>query len=498
MEFRKAFLSLRWLIIILTCYLTLFSDPKVPFGMIVAYAILFVLTNLALTLVPRAHFADRQVYLATDVADILFMSAAFFLLSAPGNYLHVAFTAVFIMAVISRDLLVALFSIGAVSVLYGAFTLFRSMESPLGEGSMEGFLKLALLFLVADFYVFLSARLKHDSTFSCMMREGARRAEVMGEITRSLSSSLDSKEILSLIVTRLAEVANAADVLIVQITDGLETAEIVVRSSEPHTPILPVALGEYPGMLEALESHDVRFATGHEGPLGDEGAKSVIAVPMVANEHVMGLIYIQLKSATRALPDTDARFYKIMAGTAANALRNAQLFEETERRARTDFLTGLPNHRTFQATLISELSRAQRHNHPLTLLMIDLDYMKAVNDKYGHPCGDMVLRRVAETIRAACRDADFAARYGGEEFMVILPETPLEGGVQAAERIREQIAAVEFLEIGRVTASVGVANYPANAGEREDLIRIADQALYVAKHRGRDRVVYFNYQLTNS
>jgi diguanylate cyclase (GGDEF)-like protein len=184
-----------------------------------------------------------------------------------------------------------------------------------------------------------------------------------------------------------------------------------------------------------------------------------------------------------------------MAGTAANALHNAQLLEETERRARTDFLTGLPNHRTFQATLLNELARAQRHDHPLTLLMIDLDHMKEVNDRHGHPSGDRVLRTIAETIRTTCRDADFAARYGGEEFMVILPETPLDGGVQAAERIRERISSVDFPNIGSITASVGVSNFPINAIEKEDLIRIADQALYMAKNQGRDRVVHFSYQL---
>jgi diguanylate cyclase (GGDEF)-like protein len=357
---------------------------------------------------------------------------------------------------------------------------------------METFLKLALMFLVADFYVFFSARLKQDSTNSNLMREEARRAEVMGEITRSLSSSLDSKQILYLIVTRLAEVSNADDVLIVQIGSSPENAEIVVRSSEPHAPIMPVVLGEYPAMLNALESRDVRFTASVSEA---DGAKSAIAVPMVSSDRVSGLIYIERKGETRALSDIDARFYKIMAGTAANALHNAQLFEETERRARTDFLTGLPNHRAFQATLLSELARAQRHDHPLTLLMIDLDHMKAVNDRHGHPTGDLVLRTLAETIRSTCRDADFAARYGGEEFGVILPETSLAGAVQAAERIRERISAVDFPKVGRVTASVGIANFPANAIDKEGLIRIADQALYVAKNRGRDCVVYFNYQL---
>jgi diguanylate cyclase (GGDEF)-like protein len=195
------------------------------------------------------------------------------------------------------------------------------------------------------------------------------------------------------------------------------------------------------------------------------------------------------------LTDSNSRFFEVVASTAANALRNAQLFEEVEHRARTDFLTGLPNHRFFQATLSIELGRAQRHNHPLSLLMIDLDFLKEVNDRFGHPSGDMVIRTIAETIRSTCREIDFAARYGGEEFTVILPETPLAGAIQAAERVRERIAAEQFAGIGSITASVGVSCYPVNALSKEDLIRIADQALYVAKNGGRNRVAYFSYQM---
>jgi diguanylate cyclase (GGDEF)-like protein len=221
---------------------------------------------------------------------------------------------------------------------------------------------------------------------------------------------------------------------------------------------------------------------------------ALIAVPMVAQDAVLGLIYIRSRRFGSELSETTVPFFEVMASSAANAFRNAQLFEEVEHRAQTDFLTGLPNHRFFQ-TALSRIGRAQRHNHPLSLLIVDLDFLKDVNDRYGHPSGDMVIRTVAGIIHGSCRDIDFAARYGGEEFTVILPETSLNGAIQAADRIRERIAAQQIVGIGNITASIGVSNYPVNALGKEDLIRVADQALYVAKHGGRDRVAYFNYQM---
>jgi diguanylate cyclase (GGDEF)-like protein len=131
----------------------------------------------------------------------------------------------------------------------------------------------------------------------------------------------------------------------------------------------------------------------------------------------------------------------------------------------------------------------------LSLLIIDLDFLKEVNDRFGHASGDIVIRTIAERIRFSCREIDFAARYGGEEFTVILSETPLAGAIQAAHRIGERISAEQLEGIGNITASIGVSNYPVNALSKEDLIRIADQALYIAKNAGRDRVAYFNYQV---
>jgi diguanylate cyclase (GGDEF)-like protein len=219
---------------------------------------------------------------------------------------------------------------------------------------------------------------------------------------------------------------------------------------------------------------------------------------MVANDSVLGTIHVQLTVKWHELKETDERFFRIMSATAANALRNAQLFEEMEHKAKTDYLTGLYNHRSFQSMLTAEMARAGRHAHPLSLLIIDLDYLKQVNDQFGHMAGDAVIREVGETIRSECREYDLPARYGGEEYTVILPETTLHEALELAERLRERIASRAFSGVGHVTASIGVANYPINALGKDELVRVADRALYDAKNNGRNRVSHFEHELVET
>ncbi len=494
-DHRKAILSLRWLLIILASYLTLFSHIGTEqfgteqFSLVFGTAIAFSLSNVALTFVPKRQFLQRRVQRVIAFLDVLFVSATFHFLRTPETYLYLAFLAVFLLAIMWRDLRLVLFSLFAVSLLFGVFNYLRLFRIEIELNlNIEQFLTLALFFIVSIFYVFLSERLTQDAVLSTTILEEKRIAEVIVEITRALSSSLNSDDVLFAIASRLHDVLSAEECWIVRVDPKTVTAQIMVKSSDPGERNIDMDLSRHPELKEAYESRRLLFIPQAK-PVG------LIAVPMVAQESVLGLIYIRGAQLGPSLSESNARFFEVMASTAANALRNAQLFEEVEQRARTDFLTGLPNHRFFQTTLSIELGRAQRHNHPLSLLIIDLDFLKEVNDRFGHPSGDMVIRAIAETIRNNCRDIDFAARYGGEEFTVILPETALTGAIQVADRIRERIAVEMLPGIGHITASIGVSNYPVNALGKEDLIRVADQALYVAKNGGRDRVAYFNYQM---
>ncbi|MGZ6793158.1 MAG: GGDEF domain-containing protein, partial [Mycobacteriales bacterium] len=173
------------------------------------------------------------------------------------------------------------------------------------------------------------------------------------------------------------------------------------------------------------------------------------------------------------------------ASYAALALRNAWLLEQVQRLAATDGLTKIANRRTFEATLEREVARATRGAEHVSLVMVDIDHFKQLNDTHGHQAGDEVLRNVAAALSCECRDFDTPARYGGEEFAVILPGCGPEEAYDIAERLRRSVSAAP--SVVPVTASAGVATYPSHAADADTLVRAADEALYAAKHAGRDR-----------
>jgi diguanylate cyclase (GGDEF)-like protein len=185
---------------------------------------------------------------------------------------------------------------------------------------------------------------------------------------------------------------------------------------------------------------------------------------------------------------------KVIADHAAIAIANAQMYERVERLATTDGLTGLTNHRHFQNLFDSVVARAERYSRRVSLIFTDIDHFKSVNDTYGHPVGDQVLRRIAAMLVANARRTDIVARYGGEEFAVLMEETSAKGAAQTAERIRKAVEAETFrCENGtfKVTLSLGLATFPTNGSNKAQVTECADQALYQAKRSGRNRAVSF-------
>ena len=182
----------------------------------------------------------------------------------------------------------------------------------------------------------------------------------------------------------------------------------------------------------------------------------------------------------------------VVARSAALALENAQLHRKTEELTVIDELTETYNYRYFIQKLEEEKRRALRYHLPLSLVMVDIDWFKKLNDTYGHEAGNVVLARLSAVIKRCIRDVDIFARYGGEEFAIILPQTALNEASRIGERIRHQVERT-IIDAGRagrirITVSVGVSSFPENGKSEEELVSVADQALYRAKGEGRNLV----------
>jgi diguanylate cyclase len=172
----------------------------------------------------------------------------------------------------------------------------------------------------------------------------------------------------------------------------------------------------------------------------------------------------------------------------ALGLENARLFATLTQMAATDEMTGVANRRKFMETLRVEGTRCRRSTDPLSLLLVDLDHLKKINDTQGHQAGDVAIRHVADILTRRRRATDLPGRLGGEEFALLMPATAKEGAVLTAERICREVSGHPVPKIGTVTVSIGVATMPEDAREEEPLIRVADHRLYAAKAAGRNQV----------
>jgi len=216
-----------------------------------------------------------------------------------------------------------------------------------------------------------------------------------------------------------------------------------------------------------------------------------VYIPLLKEGELYGVAKIGHKINGEPFTENDLEFFSTLASQAVIAFENARLYSL----AITDSITKLYVHRYFQLRLDEEVKRSLRYNSTLALLMCDLDHFKDINDQYGHQQGDIILREISQILRKNIRSTDIAARYGGEEFVIILPETTQSDARIVAERIRRDTAKHEFpaLSLGQpplhTTISIGVAGFPLNANDKDELIQKADSSMYVAKGMGRNRVV---------
>jgi len=216
------------------------------------------------------------------------------------------------------------------------------------------------------------------------------------------------------------------------------------------------------------------------------GNRAISILPIVVQGEPFGcLITISIRGE---IGNTEKNFLSLFAGQIELAVTIANLFEQIKKQAITDGLTGLYNRRHFDQCLAAEVERAVRLNQPFTLITLDLDHLKRINDNYGHSVGDEAIKQIGVVLKKNARSVDIAARFGGEEFAVILPGIDVEGGYVAAERLRVAIAESRIKDNLPISASIGVATFLKHTDSIAELLEMADQAMYSAKKNGRNRV----------
>ena len=314
--------------------------------------------------------------------------------------------------------------------------------------------------------------------------------EALAQFAVALERASDRQTVAAVLLDSLAENFPVGRLLL--LSAGLRPA-VLGQLGLDGAPTKPARLDPASAVLACQDSRQTLLLTRLD-PATDawaegilDGAGNLIVIPLFAEGGCVAVLVAEHSS--RAGSRVERRLVSILerfASHAALALRNAGLLEQMERMANTDGLTHIANRRTFEANLEREMARAVRSGEPVSLVMLDLDHFKVLNDTWGHQMGDEVLRQVAVALQAGSREFDTIARYGGEEFAVILPGCDPEAALASAERIHRLVR--EGVTCAPVTVSLGVATAPEQAGTAQALVKAADDALYQAKRAGRNTV----------
>jgi diguanylate cyclase (GGDEF)-like protein len=347
--------------------------------------------------------------------------------------------------------------------------------------------------LVGSTYLVVNYAFHRLSSTREKLRLRVAELETLNVMAHRLASSLQTSELVDAVARDTMESIPEAEILTVtHHPDG--GAALVVDCFERGGAMHRLNADEGHGLAarvmednRSLYVEDLERSELGENAAGQSGVRSWLGVPIEIHGVVEGALAVQSRSAHAFAPER-IRLLEAIGAQAAVALQNARLYEL----AMVDGLTGLFVRRYFDARLDEEVERSKRFGSDFSVVMMDIDDFKSLNDTWGHPVGDRLLRGIAETVRRQMRAVDTAARYGGEEFAMILPRTSMIDAYNQAERIRQQIADYRFAvddEVLSVTASFGIASFPeCQADGAEALIRLADRALYRAKRTGKNRV----------
>lgn len=369
---------------------------------------------------------------------------------------------------------------GAIVVVFDA----DHVAGPGDERVVSAFAEHAALFLEAG------ALLRKE-------RQARARATSVARITRMAASRHEPESLLQAVAPELMA-ASGADRVILYLklprataltavawagTSAEEEEKVAAQSLEPASSLMAPLMKGQPVLFQ----DEAQPPPVHVHPFAE--AASLLIVPLAVRDQLLGAVSLVSTGRFEHFDGAAIEFLGDVAQQVALGVENARLFLALSQMASTDELTQLANRRRFTEALRRELGRARRTGLPLSLIIVDVDHLKKVNDTFGHPSGDAAIRHVAAALKEGRRDTDVVARFGGEEFALLLPGTDHVGATKAAERVRVRLSSTLLDTVGQVTASMGVATWPQDGATEERLVWVADQRLYSAKEGGRNRVV---------
>ncbi len=323
-------------------------------------------------------------------------------------------------------------------------------------------------------------------------RTKSRHLTLLNDISRNVITTLNLDEMLAKIAEELEQGLDYSHIgiglldysskeIIIQAEAGKRKGALGRRLGLDGNVVGRVARTGQMAVVDYLDS------AGARGEPVLEGSISAIALPVVYADQLHGVLYVETEKRADFSRE-EILFLGTLADLISGALNNASTFQKAQEQAITDGLTGVKTHRFFMESLSAEWKRSTRAGRSFSLVLMDLDRFKFVNDFYGHLDGDIVLQRVAHILDENCRRSDVVARYGGDEFVILMPETDAEQSQQLAGKLRSWIASDPVLHEKNVTSSFGVAAFPIHGSTPQELIQAADASMYLSKHQGGNAV----------
>jgi diguanylate cyclase (GGDEF)-like protein len=325
------------------------------------------------------------------------------------------------------------------------------------------------------------------------------RLQTLIDIITTANSHLEPEEVMHTVMTRIHQLVNceAWSVLILDRDDAT-----MLNFAAAYGPIkeqlmgIRIPIGK--GIAGWVAKHRQPLIVNHakDDPRFfnkiDESlqfvTRDILCAPLISRSRAIGVIEMVNSHKENGFSEDDLDLIQVLVNPAAVAIENAYLFQKTQQLTIQDDLTKLYNARHLSHCLETELRRAQRNAWHLTVIFLDLDGFKGVNDTYGHLQGSQCLIDIGEIVKDSARDTDIVGRYGGDEFMLILPQTDEEGAIIVGERIRDRVECYNKVDIA-ITASIGIAVYPDHGHTKEQLIRQADKAMYRVKEQGKNGIL---------